>query len=207
MSPVVRAPENPVMSPAEDQAVSPVAGAAGPPTRRRLSAVFLAVLALGSACGDDAEDLVATTVEVTGSDYAYEGLPTEVGVGSEIVFVNDSPTEVHEFVALRLDDDDDRSADEILALPPEELGPMMAEVSSVIIAPPAAGDTPTEGLVVEGSATLDVAGRYLIFCAIPTGADPEEYLAAAAEAEGGPPDVPGGPPHFVEGMAAELIVR
>ena len=60
--------------------------------------------------------------------------------------------------------------------------------------------------MVEGSSVLDRAGRYVVFCAIPTGADPEVYLAAAAEAEGGPPDVPGGPPHFVEGMVAELVV-
>jgi hypothetical protein len=41
---------------------------------------------------------------------------------------------------------------------------------------------------------------------IPTGADPDEYLAAAAEAEGGPPDVAGGPPHIAAGMFAELVV-
>jgi hypothetical protein len=46
-----------------------------------------------------------------------------------------------------------------------------------------------------------------VMCAIPTGVDPEEYLAAAAGAAGGPPDVAGGPPHFTHGMAAELIVE
>lgn len=50
-------------------------------------------------------------------------------------------------------------------------------------------------------------GRNAIFCAIPTGADPEEYFAASAESEGGPPDVEGGPPHFAMGMFAELIVE
>ena len=48
-------------------------------------------------------------------------------------------------------------------------------------------------------------GRYLILCAIPTGADPAEYLAAAATSEG-PPQVEGGQPHFMNGMYAEILV-
>jgi hypothetical protein len=43
-------------------------------------------------------------------------------------------------------------------------------------------------------------------CSIPMGVDPAEYLAAAAAAGGEKPDVPGGPPHFVSGMATDLIV-
>jgi hypothetical protein len=44
-------------------------------------------------------------------------------------------------------------------------------------------------------------------CFIPTGADPDEYLAAAAASEGeAPTGVAGGPPHFVNGMYAELQV-
>lgn len=44
-------------------------------------------------------------------------------------------------------------------------------------------------------------------CSIPTGADPEE-IAAAAESDGPPPEDPdAGPPHFTEGMHAELIVE
>jgi hypothetical protein len=60
--------------------------------------------------------------------------------------------------------------------------------------------------VVEGTGTLSEAGRYALICVIPTGADPDEYLAAAAASEGGPPDVEGGPPHIVQGMFAELTV-
>lgn len=175
--------------------------------RRLALPLVVAGALLLAACGDDADALTPSTYEVIGSDYAYEGLPDEIAAGSEIVFRNDSEIELHEFVALRLDDDDDRTAEEILALPPEQLGPMMAGVSSVIIAPPAVDGQATEGFVVEGTATLDAPGRYVIFCAIPNGADPEEYLAAAAESEGGPPDVPGGPPHFVDGMVTEVVVR
>lgn len=44
-------------------------------------------------------------------------------------------------------------------------------------------------------------------CFIPTGADPEKYLDAAAASSGEPPVVSGGPPHFVNGMYAELVVE
>lgn len=176
-------------------------------TRGRAGPAALATALILAGCGDDSQAAVPSTVEVIGVDYGYEDLPGEIGAGSKIVFRNESPIEVHELVALRLEDDDDRTASEVLALPPEQLGPMLADVSSVIVAPPAADDTAAEGVVVEGSAVLDLPGRYVVFCAIPTGADPETYLEAAAASEGGPPDVPGGPPHFVEGMWAELVVR
>lgn len=44
-----------------------------------------------------------------------------------------------------------------------------------------------------------------LVCAIPTGAIPEEYLEAAATSDG-PPNVDGGPPHFVNGMADVIDV-
>ena len=40
---------------------------------------------------------------------------------------------------------------------------------------------------------------------IPQGADPQEYIAAAASGNG-PPQVDGGPPHVTGGMIAELVV-
>jgi hypothetical protein len=48
-------------------------------------------------------------------------------------------------------------------------------------------------------------GRYLLLCAIPTGADVQEYLDAAATSDG-PPQVGGGPPHLVNGMVDDLVV-
>lgn len=176
------------------------------PVMRGVPVTVAAAALLLSGCGDDAEAAIPTSVEVIGVDYGYEGLPEEIVAGSDIVFRNESEVEVHEFVAVRLDDGDDRSVEQLLALPPDELGPLLSQASSVIIAPPAVDGTPTDGMVVEGSTTLDQPGRYAIICVIPTGADPYAYLAAAAEAEGGPPDVPGGPPHAVEGMWAEVTV-
>lgn len=143
----------------------------------------------------------ATVVEVTALDYAYDGLAGDVPAGTEFRLINDSDVEAHEFVAVRLDDDETREVAELVTLPPEEFGALLAGVETVIIAPPGA-----PGMVVEGTGVLTEPGRYAIVCVIPTGADPDEYLAAAAAAEGGPPEVEGGPPHIAEGMFAELTV-
>jgi len=179
-----------------------------PPTIRGI-AVAVGVMALavtGCSTTDDASDTTAMlptteTVEVTATDFAYVGLPTEVVAGTALTLTNDSATELHELVAFRIPDNDTRTVDEIIQLPPEELGAFFANVAAVIIAPPN-----EEGFPVEGTGTLTEPGRYGIICAIPTGADPAEYLEAAATAEGGPPEVAGGPPHFVNGMFAELTV-
>lgn len=165
----------------------------------------LLVLLTGAVvgCGDDDPESAPSTgpLTVTAVDYAYEGLADEVAAGTEIALVNESRREVHEFVAVRLDDDETRSVEELVQLPPEELGALFAGVEAVIVAPPN-----SDGFTVEGDGTLGSPGRYAIVCVIPTGANPDEYLAAAAEAEGGPPDVAGGPPHIAAGMFAELVV-
>jgi len=140
-------------------------------------------------------------VEVTALDYAYSGLPTEVKAGTTFTLVNTSDTELHEFVAVRLANDDTRTAADIVGLPPEELGALFANVSTVLLAAPASNEV----IPAVGDGTLTEPGRYVIVCAIPTGADPQEYLTAAATSEG-PPSVDGGPPHFVQGMYGEVTV-
>lgn len=164
---------------------------------------MLAVLAGGVvACGEDESSSPPDEpLQVTAIDYGYVGLPDEVPAGTEIAFVNDSEVEVHEFVAVRLDDDETRPVEELVQLPPVELAALFPGVETVVIAPPGA-----TGSAVEGDGRLTTPGRYAIVCVIPTGADPDEYLAAAAAAEGGPPDVPGGPPHIAAGMFAEVVV-
>jgi hypothetical protein len=141
-------------------------------------------------------------VEVIALDYAFVGLPERVEPGTTFVLQNNSSVEVHELVAVRLPDDETRSMTELLQLPEEELEALFPLVETVIIAPP--GDT---GFPVEGTGTLTEPGRYAIICAIPTGADPDVFMTAAAEAEGGPPEVAGGLPHFVNGMFGEVIVE
>ena len=167
--------------------------------KTRIAAIVALLLVLGACGNSDAEP---TTVEVTAVDYGFEGLPETVAAGSTFTLVNDSSVELHELVAIRLPDDEKRSADDLVKLPPEELAGFFPLVETVIIAPPEA-----EGFAVEGVGTLTEPGRYLIICAIPTGANPDEYMAAAAAAEGGPPQVAGGPPHLAMGMYGEITVR
>lgn len=173
---------------------------------RRL-ATMTAVLLLMAGCASEEQAAPTTTaspdtITVIAKDYRYEGLPESVPAGTTLVLQNESEMEVHELVALRLPDDETRPVSEIVQLPPEEMAAFFPGVETVVIAPPGA-----EGFAVEGTGQLTEPGRYAIVCVIPTGADPDEYMTAAAESEGGPPDVPGGPPHIVHGMFAELTVE
>jgi hypothetical protein len=165
-----------------------------------------------SAAGSDTtaaggtEDTAAAgeALVVTGVDYGFEGIPTEpVPVGTSVEFHNGSDAEAHEFVALRIPDDETRSVGELLQLPEEELGALFAgEPAMVLLAGP--GDNPPQ-ITAVGDGTFTEAGRYAIICFIQVGADPEAVLSST---EGPAPEDPNaGPPHFVEGMAAELTVE
>ncbi len=161
------------------------------------------------ACSDDAEtsaapegEDTAPVVEVVAVDFAFEGLPDSIDAGTQLTLRNDAQSELHELVAFRLDDDETRSVEEILALSPEEAQAALGEPSTVILAPPSSEQV----AVPVGDGKLGEVGRYAIVCMIPTGADPDEYMAAAATSDG-PPDVAGGPPHVVHGMFAELTVE
>jgi hypothetical protein len=140
-------------------------------------------------------------VEVKLVDYAFEDLPASVEAGTSFTVVNESETELHEMVAFRLADDETRSVEELTTLSPEELETTLGQPVFVLLAAPNGPVIPAVG-----DGTLNELGRYAIFCFIPTGVDPQVYLDAAAEAEDGPPQVEGGPPHFVHGMFGEIIV-
>ena len=187
-------------------------------TARALAVVGLVLL--GAACSDDppeasgpttaAADAVddhadhAETVEVGAVDFSFEDLPDRIPAGTRLTLENRASTELHELVAFRLDDDERRPVEELLQLPPAELGALLgaAPPRTVLLAAPG-----EEQIPAVGDGTLDEPGRYLIMCSIPTGVDPATYLAAAAAAGGQQPQVEGGPPHFVHGMAAELVVE
>jgi plastocyanin len=170
--------------------------------RHLLLAIALAALALTTAaCGGESLPSTEEPVVVTAVDYGFDGLPEKVKVGTTLALENDSMVEIHELVAIRLPDDEDRTIDDLVQLPPDELAAFFPGVATVVIAPP--GES---GIAVEGAGVLSEPGRYAVICAIPTGADPNEYLTAAAEAEGGPPEVAGGPPHLAMGMYGEVTV-
>lgn len=155
----------------------------------------------GAAGATGATGADGERIEVTAMDYEFEGLPETVEAGSTFFLMNESTEEVHEMVAILLPEDEERSVEELLQLPEEELGEIgQIEPSFVIVAAPGG-----EGLTVLGEPTLTESGRYLFACFIPVGADPDEFLGEATGTE--PPEVAGGPPHFTEGMYAEVTVE
>lgn len=188
--------------------------------RRIMAAVALTLALAGAAsCGGDDDDgdgearqADATTttiaspaeaVEITAVDYRFEDLPAELEAGATLSLRNGSDVEVHEAVAMRLADDEDRASDELVALPEAELGALFsAPPSLVLVAPPG-----EEGFAALGDGTLSEPGRYLLLCFIPIGADAGAYLEALEANPGQPPAVPGGPPHFTAGMFSGLTVR
>ena len=187
-------------------------------TITRLGAVTLAAAIVDvavSACGSDddastplvpatdASPVDATTVTIEAVDYGFKGVPLSVPAGTPLAFENSAPTELHELVAFRLADGDDIALTDLAELPADELAPRLGAPVTVLLQPPGSD----EQITAVGDGTLDETGRYDLMCFIPTGAGPQEYLAAAAASEGeAPTGVAGGPPHFVNGMYAELQV-
>jgi plastocyanin len=146
----------------------------------------------------------AAVIEIEAVDYAFENLPASVPAGTKLALTNNSQAELHELVAIRLPDDETRPVDELVQLPEAEIGALLgsAPPATVLLAAPGG-----EQIAAVGDGTLTEPGRYIVICAIPSGADPAAYLEAAAASAEGPPEVEGGPPHFVHGMFAELTVE
>lgn len=193
-------------------------------TSWRAAVPLVLALALLSGCSDDepaptddaeaapaptAEEATATeevtapeVIEVEMIDFGYLDLPASVPAGTQLSVANSSEAELHELVSFRLPDEEERSIQDLLELPPEELMPTLGEPATVLLAAP---DGPQIAAVGDG--TLTEPGRYAIVCFIPTGVEPDVYLEAAAASDEGPPQVDGGPPHFAQGMYRELIVE
>ena len=152
--------------------------------------------------GDTAAE--GAVIEIEAVDYAFENLPASVPAGTRLVLTNGSQAEMHELVAIRLPDDETRPVEELVQLPEAEISAIIgsAPPAAVLLAAPGG-----EQIAAVGDGTLTEPGRYIVICAIPSGADPEAYLEAAAASAEGPPEVEGGPPHFVHGMFAELTVE
>lgn len=191
--------------------------------RRRLclaAAAALAVVAL-AGCGGSQAEASATeesarrtptpasdgTITVTAVDYAFEGLPDRVKAGTKLALANQSKQELHELVAIRLPDTEKRPVSELIKLPEQELmAAVPGDPAAVLLAPPAGG----EQINAVGDGTLKQPGRYAVICSIPVGTDPAEFLRQAQQGggEGPPPPQPGtGPPHFTQGMFAEVTVE
>lgn len=178
-----------------------------PPAADTVADTAVADTAVADTAGSDtvADSAPAGSVlEVEAVDYSFENLPDSVPAGTQLALVNNSENELHELVAIRLPDDETRPVEELVQLPEAELGAIMGQgpPATVLLAAPGG-----EQIAAVGDGTLTEPGRYVVICAIPTGADPQAFLDAAAASAEGPPDVEGGPPHFVHGMFAELTVE
>lgn len=153
--------------------------------------------------GEVGESDEAPAIEVTGVDYAFEGLPATIAAGTLISFTNATENdEAHEFVAIRIPDTETRPVADLVALPPEERDALFADVEPATVIFAAPGETDVPGAVV-GDGTIGEPGRYAVVCFIPVGADPAAVLDPNAE---GPPESDD-PPHAALGMFAEVTVE
>jgi len=117
-------------------------------------------------------------VEVSGVEYAFEGIPETVEAGpTSFAFTNEG-TEEHEMVMFRRADGETRTFEELLALPEEEVG----------------------DAVVFTTATYSPIGETTYAIA---DLEPGDYATVCFIPVGGAED---GPPHFTEGMLAEFEV-
>lgn len=154
--------------------------------------------ASGSATSTTASSAAGRPVVVTASDYTFAGLPDEVPAGTQLRLVNDSSVEIHELVAIRVPDGDDRPIEELLHDPALQTMPP----ATVLVTPPGAEQIPAVG-----DGTLAETGRYVVICTIPTGVAPQAFLDAVKAAGGGKPVIPdAGAPHLAHGMFAEVVV-
>lgn len=161
-------------------------------------------LVLIAACGQGGGgEPVSGTIEVTGQDYEFVGVPELVASGAEFTFTNASTAEVHEMIVIGIPADETRTLEELLELPEEETADFPFQ--GVLVALPGEDGANPEG--PGSSITISEPGRYAVVCFIPQGADPavvEEAMAGGGE---GPPDMGGGTPHAFLGMAAEFTVE
>ena len=130
----------------------------------------------GENCGGE-------TLEVTATEYQYDGIPDELPTGYHVLNFSNKGQEQHEMFAFKINDGVTESVDELFALPEEEIMGKITPVNAAF-APPGGSDTAPLNLASPGS--------YAVVCFIPVG--------SVGETEGD------GPPHLAEGMVQEFTV-
>ncbi|MDQ2825468.1 MAG: hypothetical protein M3Y04_00625 [Actinomycetota bacterium] len=157
----------------------------------------LALLATACSGGSD-------KVTVTAADYRFENLPKSVKAGTTLTLKNSSSKELHELVVVKLPDAEKRSAVELVKLPEAQFEALSPGPPALVrLRPPGGGPE----IAALGDGKLTAKGRYLVICAILTGADPAAYLKARDAHSGGPPKGFDGAPHFTMGMYGEITVK
>ena len=155
----------------------------GDPGPTETEEVFMADSAIDQYVFDNCE--LDSRNEMTAVDYAYQDAPETLEAGTVGLSLDNQGTEVHEIAVLRINDDVDLSGAELLELPEEE-AQSMVEFKGVVFAPP--------GTSSSGVVDLE-EGRYVFVCFIPVGATSIDTIEEVS-----------GPPHFTQGMFAEVEV-
>jgi hypothetical protein len=146
-------------------------------------------------------------LNLTASEYAIGGLPTELSAGTYMVSYANIGEEVHEFLVLRFNDDATLTAEELIALPQEEAEQHITFAGAAFAFPDDVG---------HAIVNLE-PGRYVAVCFLPEGATPEVFQEMMMEGESGsseppadasaPPSEEQGPPsHASHGMVQEFTV-
>lgn len=146
-------------------------------------------------------------VEITAVEYAFQGVPDTVEVGTELCLFN-AGDELHDLNVFFVVDE---------SAPVEELIPPQGAQVGLVTALP--GEYGLSVVVPEGGGPMVVAplrlqtpGRYMLYSTMNEGSDPDawrEFLAATEEAGGGdlgPPPFGPGDEDFMKGMVADLVV-
>jgi plastocyanin len=156
-----------------------------------LSAGLVVTLAACSGTGSSATASAAAsaasgpTIAVTGSDYKFEGLPTEVASGTELTFKNSATDEEHLLIVVRKNDDATKELEDLLKNgTEEEQQSMTTQVGELDAAP---------GKTASGTIKLDQPGQYLALCPIPVGS----MSGPASDAM----------PHYMKGMYQLFTVK
>jgi plastocyanin len=147
---------------------------------------------------DDGEEASGETIEVTATEYEFDGIPDTVEAGTTFNFTNEGE-EAHELVILPMPEGEERSAEELAQLPMDELIPLFTEPPATVLL----ADPGEEGQAVEGDGSVSEPGDYLAVCTFPVGTASLDELEGGEE---GPPEGDG-PRHLTEGMYAEFTVE
>ena len=159
----------------------------------------------------DMADMAGPTIEVTGVDYAYVGLPTSVPAGTTLTFKDDG-TEVHEMIVVHILDET-TPLEELMAMPPEDTASLSEDAGALFALP---------GTSADGSITLETPGRYVALCFVPQGMSIDAFESVGIDPyqldpEADPSELPpeaqelfaslqSNPPHMALGMIQEFTV-
>ena len=129
------------------------------------------------------ENCNVETLDVTATEYKYDGIPDELTTGYHVVNFSNEGQEQHEMFAFKINDGVTESLDELFALPEDEVFGKITPVNATFAFP---------GKSDSGSWNLTSPGSYAVVCFVGTG--------SVGETEGD------GPPHFTQGMVHEFTV-